>query len=43
MTSAKLNTGSIDRDAHFRISTRSAICQEPSSRISQDLAEGSEW
>jgi hypothetical protein len=42
-TSAKLNTGSIDRDAHFAILDTISDLSGQMSRIAQDLAEGSEW
>lgn len=42
-TAAKLNTGIIDRDAHFQILDTISDLSGQMSRISQDLAEGSEW
>lgn len=42
-TAAKLNTGSIDRDAHFQILDTISDLSGQMSRIAQDLAEGSDW
>jgi hypothetical protein len=42
-TAAKLNTGSIDRDAHFAILDTIGDLSGQLSRIAQDLAEGSDW
>jgi hypothetical protein len=42
-TSAKLNTGSIDRDAHYQILDTISDLSGQMSRIAQDLAEGSDW
>jgi hypothetical protein len=42
-TAAKLNTGIIDRDAHFQILDTISDLSGQLSRIAQDLAEGSEW
>ena len=42
-TAAKLNTGRIDRDAHFQILDTISDLSGQMSRIAQDLAEGSDW
>lgn len=42
-TSAKLNTGTIDREAHFQILDTISDLSGQMSRIAQDLAEGSDW
>jgi hypothetical protein len=42
-TAAKLNTGIIDRDAHFQILDTISDLSGQMSRIAQDLAEGSDW
>jgi hypothetical protein len=42
-TAAKLNTGSIDRDAHFQILDTISDLSGQLSRIAADMAEGSEW
>lgn len=42
-TAAKLNSGRIDRDAHFQILDTISDLSGQLSHIAQDLAEGSEW
>lgn len=42
-TASKLNTGRIDREAHFQILDIFGDLSGQMSRISQDLAEGSDW
>jgi hypothetical protein len=42
-TAYKLNTGRIDRDAHFQILDTIGDLSGQMSRIAQDLAEGSDW
>lgn len=42
-TAAKLNTGSIDREAHFQILDTISDLSGQMSRIAADMAEGSEW
>jgi hypothetical protein len=42
-TAAKLNTGRIDRDAHFQILDTISDLSGQLSRIAQDMAEGSDW
>jgi hypothetical protein len=42
-TAARLNTGIIDRDAHFEILDTISDLSGQMSRIAADMAEGSEW
>lgn len=42
-TISKLNTGILDRDAHYQILDTISDLSGQMSRIAQDLAEGSEW
>ena len=42
-TISKLNTGILDRDAHFQILDTISDLSGQMSRIAQDLAEGSDW
>lgn len=42
-TICKLNTGILDRDAHYQILDTISDLSGQMSRISQDLAEGSDW
>ena len=42
-TASKLNTGILDRDAHYQILDTISDLSGQMSRIAQDLAEGSDW
>lgn len=42
-TASKLNTGSLDRDAHFQILDTIGDVAGQMTRIGEDLAEGSDW
>ena len=42
-TAYKLNTGTLDRDVHFQILDSIDQAAGQMSRISEDLAEGSDW